>query len=116
MNRRDFLKSIGLGLASIPVLGTIAQTLIPSVAFAEDAKEADPIAKAMKYCENADAKNNAACPNRAKKENAKKYCNNCSFFAAVGSTKREACTILGGKLVAPKGYCDTWQKHAQAKI
>lgn len=65
----------------------------------------DPVAKAVKYVEDAkktpDAKGN--------------NCMNCGFYKKVevrGGKEVGTCTIFAGKVVYGEGYCGSWNKKA----
>lgn len=108
-DRRSFLKYLGLGVVSIPVLGRI-----PS-AFAADlpmAKETDPMAKSLKFCLNAD-KPSAACPDRKKPEKKDQHCSNCQLFTKTSADgKVGKCMLMTKNTVPGHGWCNSWVKKA----
>ncbi|MGE3262362.1 MAG: high-potential iron-sulfur protein [Bacteriovoracia bacterium] len=111
-NRRSFLKYLGLGIASVPLLGKI-----PSVAFAADlpmAKETDPMPKSLKFCLDAD-KPSKSCPDRKKAEKKDEYCHNCQLFTKTSGDGKAAigkCMLMTKNTVPGHGWCSSWVKKA----
>lgn len=118
MKRRDFFttaaKAIGLA-AVIPFLTQNSQAEQRRGARGAAAPAAggalplmsvtDPVAKAVKYVEDAkqapDAKGN--------------NCANCGFYKKVevrGGKEVGTCTIFPGKVVYAEAYCGSWAKKA----
>ncbi len=117
MNRRHFFSSL-LKFAGI---AAVAPTLIQlNSAHAQEKRRSaapaagggmplvdpkDPVAKAVKYVENAkkspDSKGN--------------NCANCGFYAkkeSRGGKEVGTCTIFAGKVVYADGWCASWNKKA----
>jgi hypothetical protein len=123
MKRRNFIKSIGIGLVGAPLF-FVSKQWKALEAFAADAdpvfaKETDEAAKNLKYCIDADKSIKAkksVCEDRKKKEKATQYCHNCQLFQLAKGTGKAAegkCLILPGKSVHGGGWCMSWvQKPA----
>ena len=76
----------------------------------------DPTAQAMNYVEkHADLKKPELKTERGGVPFEKQYCNNCSFYADVGTkdgTKAGSCTLFHGRLVKSEAWCASWNKKA----
>jgi hypothetical protein len=125
MNRRSFLQTT---LAAIPALAVLrslswaqdakkpdAANAKPAEAEGTLAKESDPMAKSLNYCENADKGKNKVCPTRKEPARAKQYCDGCQFYTAAGTKGKDSvgkCQILQNNLVKSKGWCNSWVQKA----
>lgn len=111
-NRRSFLKYLGLGIVSVPLLGKL-----PAIAEAADlpmAKETDAQAKSLKFCSNAD-KPSKACVDRKKPEHKDQYCNGCQLFTKIsgdGKTAVGKCLLMTKYTVPGNGWCSSFVKKA----
>ena len=97
MSRRSLLRSVAAGaaLASFTALR-------PGAARAAEGpliSESDPVAKAVKYVD--DAKNAKA----AKPGNT---CANCALYQGKDGAKSGPCQIFPGKSVTAAGWCSSW--------
>jgi len=121
--RRDFLKFSTLTVAGAAFLG---KAIAPSTAFAQAAKgaklpmvdeAADPTAKALGYHADATKVDVKKWPKRAGAEGAKQFCSNCLLLngAKVTTDTAAPCSLFPNKLVASKGWCNSWVKNPSAK-
>lgn len=120
--RRDFLKFSTLTVAGAAFLG---KAMAPNVAFAQAAKgaklpmvsETDPTAKALGYYADATKVDTKKWPKRAGAEGAKQLCSNCLLLngGKVTTDPAAPCTLFPNKLVASKGWCNSWVKNPAAK-
>lgn len=102
LSRRQILRGAVTAAALIPVvhLGTrpaMAQQRVP---------EDDPMAKALKYVEDADAAEGLSRPDKAGVAGADQYCSNCALYD--GEDEWGACSIFQNRLVAGAGWCTAW--------
>ncbi|MBI3555076.1 MAG: high-potential iron-sulfur protein [Deltaproteobacteria bacterium] len=84
-------------------MGAVARAADAPVVLSED----DPMAKTLGYYKDASKVDVKKWPKRAAPEGKKQFCNNCQFFTADGKTQGK-CQIFANKLVASKGWCNTW--------
>lgn len=113
-SRRNFLKTGGLALASLPFLSTflgqrhtLAEAAGPTLA-----KEGVEPAKSLKYCANAD-KPNKFCEARKAKDKKDQYCFNCQLYTGDRKAEKKAqgkCMIMPSNLVEGGGWCQSWVK------
>lgn len=102
LSRRAFVKSAG---AAATVAGTgftgalRAETDLPRV------DEADPMAKALNYVEDATTVD-------AAKRFSDRFCNNCVLYAGTPEDTWAGCSIFPGKVVAGAGWCSAWAPRA----
>ncbi len=92
-SRRQLLKRIALAAS----IGTVATTSLR----AEDLPliaESDPVAKAVKYVEDA-TKVKEAEGNR---------CDTCSLYSGKDGAPQGGCQIFKGKAVKAAGWCASW--------
>ncbi|MGZ5130858.1 MAG: high-potential iron-sulfur protein [Caldimonas sp.] len=68
--------------------------------------EKDPQAAALGYVADATKANKAKYPNYV----AGQVCSNCQFYQGKAGTAAGPCPVLGGKLVAAKGWCSAYAK------
>ena len=122
MNRRSFLAMLAV---AVPAIRALAQEKVPPAAApaatgpkpnpdAPMAKESDPMAKSLNYCENADKGKAKICPTRKEKDRKDQYCDGCQFYTGAGKKGKDDvgnCTILQGNLVKAKGWCNTFAKR-----
>jgi len=101
--RRRMLLGAATALASLPLL-----RLMPEAHAADEAlphlAEDDPMAKALKY------HNDAAAAPRADKSGVsaqEQFCHNCRFIKADSGDWRP-CQIFPGKTVNANGWCSSW--------
>ncbi|MCO5143595.1 MAG: high-potential iron-sulfur protein [Oligoflexia bacterium] len=114
LNRRDFIKWTTISAVAIPLAHQLGGNSFS--ARAADGlpliKEDDPMAKNLKYCENAD-KPTKQCADRKKKERNSQYCNNCQLYTKVsGANDNETgkCMIMPKNSVKGKAWCMSWVK------
>ncbi len=121
-SRRSFLAQ-----ATVTAFG--AATLLPSIfrskalAQAPAAKpvavsETDPTAKALGYVADGSKVDLKKWPKKAGPDGAKQACANCVLFKAEKGTNEAmaACPLFPGKVVAAKGWCNSWAKSPTAKM
>jgi hypothetical protein len=96
-SRRRMLKKLTLGLAVIPVaglpLGAASAADLPLVS------EDDPVAKALKYVNDA-SKASGAKPGSK--------CANCSNYQGAAGSDQGGCLLFAGKAVKASGWCSGW--------
>lgn len=124
-NRRSFLKKIAVGsLATLPAAYLLKLSGLGSATIAEalEAKEVvkldNPTASALGYQHDVSKVDLTKFPKRATAEGKTQFCSNCQF--AQGEAKAVdgqegqwlGCQIIPGKLVAEKGWCNSWIKKA----
>jgi hypothetical protein len=92
-SRRDLLKRIALAASVGAVASTSARAQdLPLIA------ESDPVAKAVKYVEDA-SKLKEAEGNR---------CDTCSLYSGKDGAAQGPCQIFKGKAVKAAGWCSAW--------
>ena len=100
-NRRRFIKLTATGLAAAP----FANALFSGTAHAVDrVTETDPQATALGY--KMDATKATA------RKDTTATCSTCNFYSGKAGAADGPCSIFGGKLVVPKGWCSAWAKKA----
>ena len=100
-DRRKFLQNTAFALAGATAVG--------SRAFAQPARieESDAAAQALGYRHDAAKVDKARFPKYA----AGQTCANCSLYQGKPTEAWAPCAIVGGKLVAAKGWCNVWNKR-----
>ncbi len=102
-SRRKFLNRLAVASASLPIAALLGGTRI---ALAEDAPHIsldDPMAKALKYVEDATAAEGRV--------DATALCDNCLHYSsAAADSKTGPCALFQGKQVNAKGWCTAWVK------
>lgn len=117
-SRRNFIKSLAVSAAAIPVLHGLSLfgANVARAAGNPPLPESDPFAKSIKYCADADkaAKSKtSSCPARKEKDRATQYCRNCQLYtkeSGDGAKETGKCMIVQGKSVAGGGWCMSWVK------
>lgn len=102
LSRRGILKLT----ASTVGFGFLACAL-PRLARADDlphVTEADPIATALGYREDASKVEAAKYPTRKTDQ----VCSNCRFFGGTDKTPWAGCQLFPAKAVAAKGWCSAY--------
>ena len=100
IERRKFLK-----LSAAAAAGCLVQA--GGSAVAEDLPQLsteDPLAKAMKYTDDASTVDPAARANPAAEQN----CANCALVQGNDGDAWRPCQIFPGKVVAANGWCSVW--------
>ncbi len=110
MKRRNFILSCIAGVGSI--------ALAPLKSWALEKKEIvaldDTTAKALGYAHDATKVDIVKFPKRAGEAGKTQFCNNCSFAQGEPQViegkegKWMGCTLFPNKVVAEKGWCNTW--------
>jgi hypothetical protein len=111
-SRRFFLKSLGLAIASIPLVGLLQNR--SSSAFASDLPEVaenDPTAIALGYVADGKKADIKKFPKAKDAKNGTQKCSNCMFFSNEKAGKG-SCQLFPGKLVRSAGWCNSWAKKA----
>lgn len=122
-SRRDFIKLSTLTVAGAALLG---KTIAPSSALAQATKgpklpmvdeKADATAKALGYYADATKVDTKKWAKRAGAEGAKQFCSNCLLLngGKVTADAAAPCSLFPNKLVATKGWCNSWIKNPAAK-
>lgn len=101
-SRRTFLMKV------LPAAGALAVLGSKAMAAPATATEADPQAKALGYVTDVKKVDKAKFPKYA----AGQLCNNCQFYQGKPTDASAPCPMLGGKLVASKGWCNVYAKKA----
>lgn len=101
-NRRRFLGSMAVALASVPLVSTINSAR--ALAAEPHLSESDATASALHYHQNA-----AKAPRTDKANTPAKdqFCHNCMFVKSTTGEWRP-CQIFPGKLVNANGWCGSW--------
>jgi hypothetical protein len=104
-NRRRFLGTMAVALASVPLLSTIDSTKARAAGLPH-LTDKDPTAAALHYNDNATKAPRVNLPGMPAK---KQFCHNCKFVKAKHGEWRP-CQIYPGKLVNQNGWCSSWTK------
>lgn len=99
-NRRNFLKA-----SVVACTGLIFSSIVH--AGPGSVQESEPTAQALGYKANAKSVDKSKFPKYA----AGQACGSCMFYQG-GAAANGACPIFGGKLVAAKGWCNSYSKKA----
>jgi High potential iron-sulfur protein len=114
MDRRSFIRSVGMALAAVPAAVVVSQIGRVAPATADALKPLDPsfpMAKALAYAHDA-AK--ADPEKRTLPEMKDRFCSNCALYQQ-GGQKLEGqagewgkCGLFPQGLVASNGWCMSW--------
>lgn len=117
MNRRLFLSwsvvTVG-ALSFLKSFNAFAKEEL-KIKDSEVAKDGDKLSVAQ-FCTDPDG-GAKTCPERKKPERKGQYCEGCQFYTAKGQHKGKdvgSCTLIPGKYVSAKAWCQTWVKKAGA--
>lgn len=81
--------------------------------------EADPMAVALGYHNDAKKVDVKKWSKRAGPEGAKQFCYNCQLYKSTSgdpkSSLNGSCQIFPGKTVMGKGWCNSWVQNPQVK-
>ena len=114
ISRRDFFKTAGFGLLSLPILakvlsrGAYAQNVPKTLVAAND-----PMAMALGYVKDAKLAPATKRVKRADVEGKDQFCKTCNFYKPTGQVSglwAGQCTVIPTGLVAETGWCTTWTK------
>lgn len=128
--RRQFLKSLGLGVGAAAVAGTAGTAALvgtralaadkkaatpsaagtPAAGALELVKEDDPLPKGLGYKHDA---TKAARTDKAGVKGSDQFCQNCQFYAKAGELAKEEvgkCQLFPKGVVKAKGWCKSWIK------
>ena len=97
-NRRDFIAQISF--FSTAMMAGSAMAAAPMVA------ETDPAAKGLGYVADAAKADKVKFPKFAAGQN----CANCVLFQGKATDVSGVCPLFSGKLVAGKGWCNSYVK------
>jgi hypothetical protein len=103
-SRRDAVKLMLGGLATVPVLNLVGMTSAQASDLPHVDEAADPTAMALQY------KHDATQANRADKAGVpadEQTCANCQFIQADSGEWRP-CQLFPGKAVNEAGWCASW--------
>lgn len=103
-SRRDAVKMMLGGLATIPVLNLVGMASAQASDLPHVDEAADPTAMALKYKHDATQAERA---DKAGTAGADQFCDNCQFIQADSGDWRP-CQLFPGKSVAAKGWCASW--------
>ena len=103
MNSRRYFIRMAACSSAVLIAGREALAADPPMV-----DEKDPQAAALGYVAD------AAKVNKAKYATYKdgQLCSNCQFYQGKAGSVSGACPVLGGKLVAAKGWCSAYAKKA----
>jgi hypothetical protein len=107
-SRRQAIKAAVLTVITVSLSGFLrrGQAQEPSPAGAPKLSPDDPMAKSLRYVEDA---TKATRPPREGTPGEQQFCHNCKFLQA-GQGEWRPCSIFGGKLVNVNGWCSSWLK------
>jgi len=94
--RRRFIRLTAAGLAAAPFAGAL---LSQRAAAEELVKESDPAAMKLKYKADATKASERTSP--------VEFCDSCLLYTSKDNASG-ACSALGDRLVAAKGWCTAW--------
>jgi hypothetical protein len=98
--RRRVIRLIATGAVVVPFGSTVPTGTAVTL---EMVKESDPAAVALKY--KADA---TKAPER---KDPAALCENCNYYSGKPGSDNGACSALGDRLVAAKGWCESWEGY-----
>jgi len=101
-SRRTFLNRLAVASASLPIAALLGGTRIALAEAAPHISLDDPMAKALKYVEDATAAEGRA--------DATALCENCMHYSAAADSETGPCALFQGKQVNAKGWCTAWVK------
>ncbi|MGE4233656.1 MAG: high-potential iron-sulfur protein [Bacteriovoracia bacterium] len=109
--RREFLKKLTLGLFSIPVVSIFSSLRLPAAWAGDTVTENEPMAVTLGYHVDASKVDTKKWPRKAAADAKNQFCNNCMFYQKQND-KLGKCQIFTNRLVASKGWCNSWTKKA----
>ncbi len=74
--------------------------------------EDDPVAQSLGYKHNAAEVDLVKYPKRGEASASNEYCKNCLLFQAGADDEWGPCSIFGGRLVHPDGWCATYAPNS----
>ncbi len=107
--RRQFFKKVALGLGSMALFSKWSPLVSKTAFAAETLSESDPLAVSLGYVANATKTDVKKFPKRASADGKTQFCDNCMFYQKTDA-KQGGCQIFQNKLVAAKGWCNSWAK------
>lgn len=117
--RRRFLKTGGLGLATLLLADKVLAQKPAAPPKLEMVKEVDQQAVVLGYKEDASKVDVKKWPKRAGAEGAKQYCYNCQFYQSMSAKPASVavapCTLFANKGVKAKGWCNSWVQNPAVK-
>jgi High potential iron-sulfur protein len=99
-NRRKFMAITAIGLVSAAGLTRVGQAQTARLV------ESEAAATALGYRHDASKVDKAKFPRFA----AGQLCSNCALYQGKPTDPWAPCAVVGGKLVAAKGWCNVWAK------
>jgi hypothetical protein len=106
LERRSFLKNLGLAIVGVPVLLASKITYAAAKLVSED----DPVAKALKYSHDG-TKNPLRDKEKSGVAAKDQACKNCAFFGnptKLDGTDVGSCAMIAAGLVKAGGWCNSW--------
>lgn len=104
-SRRQFLNRLAVASASLPVVVLLGGTRTLRAEEAARMSEEDPMAKALRYVEDAATRSEGRVDESA-------LCNNCLHYSSEAGAEYGPCALFQGKLVNGNGWCTAWVKKA----
>ena len=96
-SRRQLLRRVALGVAFIPIAGVAVPTALGADLPLVTAD--DPIAKALKYVNDASKATDAKPGSK---------CADCALYKGAVGAARGPCLLFPGKAVRATGWCRSW--------
>jgi hypothetical protein len=100
-SRRQLLRKVALGAVLMPIAAarfTTARAADLALVAADD-----PVAKALKYVEDAGKASDAKPGSK---------CANCTLYQGAAGSAQGPCLLFPGKAVKAGGWCSSWTKKA----
>ncbi len=122
-SRRHFIQRTAWIAASVPCVGLLSQVIGPTQLLQAKEKEtplpegkvavseADPVATAIGYKQNAKEIDFKKYPQRKKPEAKSQACATCALYTPENASWGK-CQMLTSGLVNHKGWCGSWSKKA----
>lgn len=123
-SRREFIKTLAVGLASAGVFRALTNPAIAAPGKAEPAKdvplppgekkvvETDALPKALGFKHDVKDVDYKKYPKRKEKANQNQFCDNCSLYVKVNDGWGKCTMMANAGVVAAKGWCGSWSKKA----
>ena len=122
-SRRDFLKTLAVGVASVGFLRAQLTDAIaaPKAAPAKDVplppgekkvNEAEALPAALGFKHDVKDIDYKKYPKRKEKANQNQFCDNCALYTKSNEGWGKCTMMANAGVVAAKGWCGSWSKKA----